>query len=309
MSNQPRLPYLNVDTESRTPRAVGRLRFSVSSKRGNRHAGSIRSARDNKRVKNLESVSSTEALASRLAPLRDRLASHPLYTSICTLAHVRIFMESHVFAVWDFMSLLKSLQRTLTCVSVPWVPTRFPESRRFINEIVLGEESDVYNGRAVSHFEVYLEAMEQVQADTRAIRQVIATLEQEGGRLDLSRLPFAARNFVANTFDVIEHGSPAAQAAVFAFSREDAIPDMFRSLVRHLNEGLSGELDQFVWYLERHIEVDSEDHGPLSLKMVENLCGNQEALWEEAAQAAEHALRARLALWDGVLAEIEKAQS
>jgi hypothetical protein len=258
-------------------------------------------------VKSLETVSSIEALASRLTPWREQLASHPLYASMRTLAHVRIFMESHVFAVWDFMSLLKSLQRTLTCVSVPWVPTRFPESRRFINEIVLGEESDLYDGRAVSHFEVYLEAMEQVQADTRAIRHTLASVEQGSTAIDWSALPLAARKFVANTFEVIEQGSPAAQAAVFAFSREDAIPDMFRSLVRHLNEGLSGELDQFVWYLERHIEVDGEDHGPLSLKMVDNLCGHDEALWEEAAQAAEDALRARLALWDGVLAKIEES--
>ena len=251
-------------------------------------------------------VPSVEAIGLRLAPLRRQLASHPLYQRIHDLAHVRIFMETHVFAVWDFMSLLKTLQRTLTCVQVPWVPTRFPASRRFINEIVLGEESDVYLGRPVSHFEVYLEAMRQLQADIRPIVQLIARASQGLEGLSFAGAPPAAQEFMENTFRVIRHGSPAAQAAVFAFSREDAIPDMFRSLVRQLNQEMSGQLDQFVWYLERHIEVDGDDHGPLSLKMVADLCGDDPELWEEATQAAEEALRARLRLWDGVLAQIEE---
>jgi hypothetical protein len=216
-------------------------------------------------------------------------------------------MQSHVFAVWDFMSLLKALQRTLTCVAVPWVPTRFPQSRRFINEIVLGEESDVYQGRAISHFEVYLEAMDQVGSDTGPIRRLLSSASQ--GEMQLQRVPAAAREFVENTFRVVREGSPAAQAAVFAFSREDAIPDMFRSLVQQLNRELRGELDQFVWYLERHIEVDGEDHGPLSLKMVGDLCGDDPMLWEEAANAAEQALRARGKLWDGVLEQILASES
>ncbi|MGI4830847.1 MAG: DUF3050 domain-containing protein, partial [Janthinobacterium lividum] len=96
---------------------------------------------------------SIEMIEARLAPLRARLAAHPLYPGIRTPEQLRVFMESHVFAVWDFMSLLKALQGALTCVDVPWVPTRFPASRRFINEIVLGEESDEYEGRPASHFE------------------------------------------------------------------------------------------------------------------------------------------------------------
>jgi hypothetical protein len=242
------------------------------------------------------------ALESRLAPLRRQLETHPLYSSIHTVEHIRLFMESHVFAVWDFMSLLKTLQRTLTCVEVPWVPTPFPQSRRFINEIVLGEESDEYQGRAISHFELYLEAMEQAKADTGAIRGLLRRACKPG-ELVFADIPPAAKEFVEVTFQIIREGSPAAQAAAFAFGREDAIPDMFRALVRQLNQTLGGELDLFVWYLERHIEVDGDDHGPLALKMVSDLCGDNSEKWEEAAQAAEQALRARLRLWDGVLAQ------
>lgn len=248
-----------------------------------------------------------EGLEARIAPLRARLAQHPLYASVRTPAHLRLFMESHVFAVWDFMSLLKALQRALTCVEVPWVPTPFAASRRFINEIVLGEESDAYEGQPASHFEIYLEAMARAGADTAVIRKVVAAAaptHSAGFHDALQAAPPAARQFVESTFRVIRSGSIAAQAAAFTFGREDAIPAMFRSLVRDLNQQMSGDLSLFVWYLERHIEVDGDEHGPLSLRMVADLCAGSPALWEEASQAAQEALEARLHLWDGIHAQI-----
>ncbi len=252
---------------------------------------------------------SIETIEARIAPLRERLAAHPLYPSIGTPEQLRRFMESHVYAVWDFMSLLKALQRALTCVDVPWVPTRFPASRRFINEIVLGEESDEYEGRPASHFELYLEAMERAGASTATIRGVVERAARSPrAEVDLSAVPAAARTFVETTFRVIRTGSLAAQAAAFTFGREDAIPGMFRALVRDLHAEMGGgpgqDLGQFLWYLERHIEVDGDEHGPLSLRMVADLCGDNPALWEEAGAAAEEAIRARLALWDGILGQI-----
>jgi hypothetical protein len=251
-------------------------------------------------------VSSVEELEARIAPLRERLTAHPLYGAIGTREQLRLFLESHVYAVWDFMSLLKSLQQRLTCVAVPWVPTEFAASRRFINEIVLGEESDEFEGRPMSHFEVYLEAMRECGAETDGVLRVVGAAR--GGELELEGVPEAAARFMRNTFAVIRHGSTAAQAAAFTFGREDVIPDMFRELVRELNRESAGGLSKFVWYLERHIEVDGEDHGPLSLRMVSDLCGDDAALWEEAANAAEKAIEARLALWDGILAQIVNAK-
>jgi hypothetical protein len=248
-----------------------------------------------------------EVLEARIAPLRDRLASHPLYAGIQTARHLQTFMESHVFAVWDFMSLLKCLQRRLTCVEVPWRPTPFPECRRFINEIVLGEESDLFQGRPISHFELYLEAMRESGADTVPILNLLSVAQDVSG-LDLRTVeaPVAAQHFVESTFKLIESANRTSQihavAAAFTFGREDVIPDMFRGLVRDLNAKLGGRFAKFQWYLERHIEVDGEDHGPLALRMIADLCGQNEQLWEEAGQAAETALVARLALWDGILA-------
>lgn len=253
-------------------------------------------------------ILSVEEIQARIAPLNAALTVHPLYSSIKTQAHLRIFMESHVFAVWDFMSLLKALQSQLTCVTPPWFPTRWPESRRFINEIVLGEESDMYQGRSVSHFELYLEAMREVGANTTPICNLLENLARRPGDLPFvpEVAPDAARQFMGTTFTLIREGSLHAMAAAFTFGREDVIPGVFRKLVKDMDR-LSGKLNKFVWYLDRHIEIDGEDHGPLSLRMVTDLCGGAQERWDEAATAAEGALRARLSLWDGILAEIQES--
>jgi hypothetical protein len=245
---------------------------------------------------------SVEAIAARIAPLRERLAGHRLYARIQSAGDVRVFLESHVFAVWDFMSLLKGLQRRLTCVETPWHPTAWPESRRFVNEIVLGEESDVYEGRAVSHFELYREAMLEAGADTGPMDRVLRAVGDGDGdwMTAMDGAPAAAREFVAGTFALIAEGKVHAMAAAFTFGREDVIPEMFRGLVRDLNAQFGGRYGKLSWYLERHIEVDGEDHGPLALRMVADLCGEDERNWDEAGAAAEMALRARLALWDGI---------
>ena len=247
------------------------------------------------------------SIESRISPLRARLNAHPVYDSIRTPEQVRLFMQSHVFAVWDFMSLLKALQSQLTSTSIPWAPTPFPASRRFINEIVLGEESDLYEGRPISHFELYLEAMQQAHADTTPIRSLLSDVAHGIFAPSTVDGPPAARAFVRSTFYVIHSGNLAATAAAFTFGREDVIPDIFRNLVRDLNARTHGELTKFAWYLDRHIEVDSEDHGPLSLRLVADLCANDDDRWEQAALAAESALEARLALWDGILSEIQTA--
>jgi hypothetical protein len=252
-------------------------------------------------------LSPLEVLEAHIAPLRTRLTHHPLYASIRTPEHLRLFMQSHVFAVWDFMCLLKALQSQLTCTTVPWLPTPFPASRRFINEIVLGEESDLYEGRAISHFELYLEAMQQAGADTAPIRALLATINHNTFNPTAIDAPAAARAFVASTFHAIHSGNVAAMAAAFTFGREDVIPDIFRNLVRDLNAQHDGELNKFVWYLERHIEVDGEDHGPLSLRMVADLCADNDTLWQQATQSAATAIEARLTLWDGILAEIQSS--
>jgi hypothetical protein len=240
-------------------------------------------------------------LEERLKPLYARLAEHRLYATFKTIEDLRIFMEAHVFAVWDFMSLLKALQRGLTCVDVPWVPCRLPASRRLINEIVMGEESDTYEGVGTSHFELYCRAMQECGASLFAIDHLLLALHDGVGwneALSQCEAPIAAQIFVRNTFEYIDSGKLHVTAAAFTFGREDLIPDMFQGFIRDQDERLSGRLSIFRWYLDRHIEVDGEVHGPLALQMIDDLCGDDPIKWQEASAAAEQALYARLALWD-----------
>ncbi len=219
-------------------------------------------------------------------------------------------MQSHVFAVWDFMSLLKGLQAELTCVTTPWVPSSFPKSRRLINEIVLGEESDSFEDGFVSHFELYLRAMVEAGADPFSIRALISELKR-GAMLDealmASRPAAEAVAFVRSTFGFLESGKPHVTAAAFTFGREDLIPDMFRQMVKDLRQSSEG-VGLFEYYLDRHVEVDGDSHGPMALQMLEELCGDDEAKWEEAMAAAEQAIKARIALWDGILLRIQSSE-
>lgn len=247
-------------------------------------------------------------LEQRLEPLYTQLAAHPLYRKLRTLKDLHVFLESHVFAVWDFMSLLKALQRELTCVALPWTPSRLPESRRLVNEIVLGEESDLYEGSATSHFELYLRAMKQCGASTEAMEDVIFQLRQGEGIEDvLARVPVpaAARTFVRSTFAFIETGEPHVIAAAFTFGREDLIPDMFRAFLRDQDAQLSGRLSILRWYLDRHIEVDGDEHGPMALRMVSELCGADARKWSQVEDAAVAAIEARIKLWDGVADRVD----
>jgi hypothetical protein len=249
-------------------------------------------------------------LQVKLQPARQRLVDHSLYYSIHSLADLRVFMEYHVFAVWDFMSLLKALQRDLTCTTLPWVPVGNPATRRLINEIVLEEETDVDpEGQATSHFELYLRAMRECGADTAPAQRLLAALGEGASvpaALAAAQAPVAVQEFVKQTFAVIAAGQPHAVAAAFTFGREDVIPDMFRHLVADLGRRFPGQLDTFIYYLNRHIELDEETHAPLAQQMVRDLCQADAQRWQQAADVAAQCMAARASLWDGIQAALAK---
>ena len=256
-----------------------------------------------------------------LADCRERLVRHRIYGLVNSAARLRRFMESHVFAVWDFQSLLKAMQRRLTCTTIPWVPTPDPEARRLVNEIVLDEESDeLPEGGAASHFELYLEGMRAAGADTGPIDRMIEALrtakapqvgqpaatvgEVVAEAMRTAGAPQAAQAFVRESFAVIEQGSTHGIVAAFTYGREDVIPDMFRSLVSSL-ASRDPAWARFHWYLERHIEADDEKHAPVCRRIMARLCGDDPAKWAEASAIARQCIEARIALWDAIAAEIE----
>ncbi len=255
-----------------------------------------------------ESQSQLQTLLDAVTPFRDAVEHHPLYGELASLTRIHVFMEHHVFAVWDFMCLLKALQQKLTSPNVAWAPIGDPRTRRFINEIVLAEESDeLPDGRVLSHFELYREAMTESGADCSAAtafeyglhhgRPVRSTLRDVG-------VPAAAQEFVVQTLDTVDRERPHVIASVFTIGREQMIPQMFLKIVQTLADTHHGKLEGFKLYLERHIELDRDEHGPLAAEMLRNLCGNDRSRWEEATSAAISALEARGRLWDAVLKKV-----
>ena len=249
-----------------------------------------------------------DALQDSLNPTRNKLISHPLYHALDTKEKITLFMENHVFAVWDFMSLIKALQKNLTCTSVPWTPNQNNFSGKLVNEIVLAEESDIdMNNNPKSHFELYLESMENLGANTNLIKKFIKEINSSQSYYESVKkfnIPSVVKEFMDFTFDIIKTNKNHVIASVFTFGREDLIPDMFIEIVKKLSSKNNIKVDLLIYYLERHIELDADEHGPMALKMINNLCGSDPIKWKEATIASEKALKMRIKLWDYVLNEV-----
>lgn len=240
-----------------------------------------------------------------IAPWRAALLEHPVYAVLENDSALKTFMEFHVFAVWDFMSLLKKLQIELCCVTLPWTPPKDMPTARMLNEIVLGEESDIGpNGEVISHFELYRKAMLEFGASTWGI-DALVTKVQQGSHIKevVQEVPAAAREFLNHTFAEIEGGNLCRIAAAFTFGREGLLPDVFSCIVDRMAQSHPERLRIFQYYLHRHIELDGDSHGPLSEQLVARLCGDDSRKWGEAEAAAVGALRARKALWDAIYAQ------
>jgi len=246
-----------------------------------------------------------------IAPYQQRLLEHPLYIHITSPEDLRIFMEHHVYAVWDFMSLLKSLQMGLTSTSIPWKPVGNPEVRYLINEIVLAEETDINMlGERQSHFEMYLDAMHKAGARTQeAIRLVHSDFSKMSYAEAFVAQPKSVAQFLHFTFDTIETKELHKIAAAFTFGREDLIPAMFTAIIEKVQMHFpESDLEAFKYYFDRHIELDEDEHGPMALQMIVQLCDNDAAKWQDVQDTATEALKARITLWDGILSAIQKTR-
>ena len=234
---------------------------------------------------------------------RSQLESHPAYDAVNNLDDLKVFMQHHVYSVWDFMSLIKYLQALITPTRVPWVPSGDSNVRRFINELVLEEETDETgrDGEFSSHFELYLQAMQEIGADTSCINKFIQVVADSGidEALQLACVPEASRNFTQTTFSFIRQNKPHEVAAALALGREHIIPCMFRSILKKIGV-TSEQAPIFHFYLERHIHLDEDFHAPLSLRLLTALCAEDQNKITESVQAAELAVNARIDFWNGV---------
>ena len=251
-----------------------------------------------------------EQLNEDISLSRKRLLEHPLYTSIKSTEHLQGFMNSHVYAVWDFMSLLKALQQQLTCTTLPWQPVGDTRLRYLINEIVLAEETDEdVNGNRMSHYEMYLDAMQAAGIDTEKVEHQMGSWTSIDQILQFTRsgnLPQHISQFLQTTFEVIQRGKSHEIAAAFTYGREDLIPEMFTEIISGLNQSeMMIDLSKIKYYFDRHIELDGDEHGPMAHKMVALLCGDDQNKWNEAIAVSQQALESRYKLFSGILETIK----
>lgn len=246
-----------------------------------------------------------QTINNSIQPQKNLLLQHSLYKKVKTIEDLQCFLENHIYAVWDFMSLLKALQSKLTCTSTPWFATQNPETRYLINEIVLAEESDLtIDGRRSSHYEMYIEAMKASGANTAGIEYFLSevdSLQNIFVAIKTSNLHPNIKAFLDFTFRVIEEGKAHEIAAAFTFGREDLIPSMFTEILKNFQANFpETDLSKLIYYFERHIELDADEHGPMAMKMITELCGTDAQKWSDVEEVSKLALEKRIGLWDAI---------
>jgi len=233
----------------------------------------------------------------------ESLRNHPIYNSINDIRDLCKFMEFHIFCVWDFMSLVKSVQMGVCSNSLPWLPPKDGDLARMMNEIMVDEESDLgLNGKPISHFEMYLAGMEEVGADTTTILGFINRLrcgEPVAQALNSMPIHAAVKSFVEFTLSVCQMPL-LVRAGVFFHSRECMIPQMFRNLVDGL-QSAGTACPQMLYYLDRHIQLDEDNHGPMAKKIMENLYATSPEGKVKVEEVSQVALAMRINLWDACL--------
>ena len=253
---------------------------------------------------------------SSLDDLSSELENHALFGRINTLEELRFFMQRHVYAVWDFMSLLKKLQQIYVPHGSPWLPSNYGGGQltRFINEIVTEEESDlVYESEAgtyTSHFEIYMESMKEIQCPVGDISEFLDLIRNDGltAGLNFEKVPTSSRNFMLHTFELIDSGKPHEIASSFALARESVIPLMFNRILKLTGVDKS-DAPVFHYYLERHAELDGDHHGPMAKKILNELCANDPVKESEVIAQAQASIKVRLTFWDDVLNELDRVPS
>lgn len=244
------------------------------------------------------------ALATRLGLRTLAMKQHRVFGLIKTVEDLRIFMSWHVFAVWDFMSLVKRLQIEYTSIKLPWCPPKSTQAARHINEIVLGEETDItaLAGQYCSHYELYLNAMEEIGAPTDQIRQFVELVSGNmpyEQALQMSAAPPAVQAFVKSTINLSLTGRTEEVLGGFLYGREDAIPGMFQNLLDSWNLDAK-DAPTFVFYLKRHIELDTDSHGPAATRLTQDELQDDQEAWIRMLSAANAAVNQRIMLWDAL---------
>jgi hypothetical protein len=234
------------------------------------------------------------------------LVKHPLYKSVTGLQQARTFMRYQVWCVWDFMCLAKSVQIGVGCYQVPWIPPISTELVQAANGILSGEEADVGpDGLPASHLEIFISSMIEAGADATSVIKFIdeirAGVPFETAVTDPS-IPEAARDFMGTTMRFAT-GPLHCRVACFCLTREELVPRMFYNFIPNLPRA-KREMPKFLWYLQRHVELDMKTHGPHSQTLLRKVIGDDRTKQNEAMAVVVAALEARKLYLDKTLEAI-----
>ena len=238
------------------------------------------------------------------------LNNHPLYSSLNNLPRLKFFMERHIYAVLDFMTLVKNLQKKISPMGTLWSPPENPTLCRFIGEIILEEETDqLPTGEYLSHFQIYCRALKEIQGNPQMAIEFSQSPLAPSNKLNFESflLPKSVRNFLAFNQELIRESKAHTLAASFYFGREKAIPIIFKSI---LKETLVTEKEapMFHFYLGRHIELDSNEHGPKAKEMIKYFCQDKKTLCHEVLLTAKKVIEQRVKFWDEILEEMQETR-
>ena len=213
------------------------------------------------------------------------------------------------------MSLLKRLQQDMTCIRVPWFPADNARAARLINDIVIGKETDLDpDGSYISHLDLYRRAMADIGPSTQqfdrfcSLAKIGVPVEMALAQIDA---PAHVQAFVAHTMALANSGSIEEVLAAFFYGREDIIPDMFRRLLNTLYGAKHNDdrFRHFIYYIDRHIELDGDSHGPMGRELIEDLVANAPDRQARARRAACRSIKARIGLWNGPLSNLRNSRS
>lgn len=76
---------------------------------------------------------------------------------------------------------------------------------------------------------------------------------------------------------------------------------MFTEILKNFQANFpETDLSKLIYYFERHIELDADEHGPMAMKMITELCGTDAQKWSDVEEVSKLALEKRIGLWDAI---------
>ena len=134
-------------------------------------------------VKSFNKSFSFAQFQTNIYPFKEQLLNHQIYGQVDEIRKTKIFMESHIFGTWDYLTMFKSLQRALTSLNIHLLEKGTLQLPFVMNQIILNEELDDESSReylsAIGIYQLYIKAMEEIGADTKPITYLVDSIKRE----------------------------------------------------------------------------------------------------------------------------------